>query len=310
MKAVFVIPPLAHLLDVTGPAHIFYEAACYGADVELLFSSVFSNDSMAVSSSKLAFHQLTSFDQLALQQHDLVFVPGLDASLLLSDAFYQQAAPFLQWLRAQQQAGVVICSVCTGAFLLAEAGLLDQRSCTTHWKFAGRFCSRYPAALYQDNRLFVEDNGVYTSAGVTSGIDLALHVIEQLWGSYLAAQVAKEVVVYFRRTTDDPQLNIYTEYRNHLEQRIHQVQDVLSQQLDMALSVEELAEKVNMSSRNLTRLFKQTTHITIGEYQDKLRVARAAQLLKEGATLQAAAVQCGFKSVNSLRSLLARHAAQ
>ena len=304
LQAVFMIPPKVHLLDITGPAHIFYEAACYGAPVTSLFSSIVTNQSEAVSSSALAFHQLTPFDQLNLNSGDLVFVPGLDSMLLLDNHFIETTRAFQYWLKAQHQKGVIICSVCTGTFLLAAAGLLDNRDCTTHWKYAERFKQQHPKARLQTNRLFVKENNIYTSAGVSSGIDLALYLIEQIWGAHFAAQIAKEVVIYFRRTIDDPQLSVFTQYRNHLDDRIHQVQDILSQSLDSKLSIDELAAGVNMSPRNLTRSFKKTTQITIGEYLDKLRTERAEQLINEGHSLQATALHCGLKSVNSLRQLL------
>jgi transcriptional regulator GlxA family with amidase domain len=303
-QAVFLLPPNVHLLDITGPAHIFYEAACYGASVKLLFSSIFAGQSDVVSSSMLSFAHLVPFDQLHLNEGDIIFVPGLDTSLLLNDDFLQASHAFQQWLVKQYQNKVTVCSVCTGAFLLAEAGLLDGRSCTTHWKYTERFIQRYPKARLQVNRLFVQEDHLYTSAGVSAGIDLALHIVEQFWGAHLAAQVAKEVVIYFRRTPDDPQLSAFTQYRNHLEHRIHIIQDRLMRSLQEKLSIELLANEVNMSPRNLTRLFKKTTNLTIGAYLDKLRAARAAQLVKEGQTLHVAAHQCGLKSTNQLRRLM------
>jgi transcriptional regulator GlxA family with amidase domain len=303
-QAVFILPPNVHLLDITGPAHIFYEAACYGAPVKLLFSSIFSGESGGISSAMLSFANLVPFDQLDLSEGDIVFVPGLDALLLLDDDFLRSSYAFQQWLVKQYENGVSVCSVCTGAFLLAEAGLLDGRSCTTHWKYTERFSQRYPKAKLQVNRLFVQEGHLYTSAGVSAGIDLALHIVEQFWGAHLAAQVAKEVVIYFRRTQDDLQLSVFTQYRNHLEHRIHCVQDRLMRSLQEKLSIELLANEVNMSPRNLTRLFKKTTNLTIGAYLDKLRAARAAQLVKEGQTLYAAASQCGLRSTNQLRRLM------
>lgn len=307
MTTVFIFPPEVHLLDITGPAHIFYEAACYGAPVKSVFSSIFKDETGGRSSSALSFAALTPFDQLYLEPGDLVFVPGLDAALLLNDDFLAASRPFQRWLAVQYKQGVNICSVCTGAFLLAEAGLLDGRTCTTHWKYADRFGKRFPKVKLQVNRLFVQDDRIYTSAGVCSGIDLALHLVEQLWGGYMASQVAKEVVIYFRRSMDDPQLSIFTQYRNHLEHRVHKVQDRLVQALDQKFSLGELAEESGMSSRNLTRLFKQTTAITIGDYIDQLRMARANQLIAEGQTMQAAALSCGLKSTNQLRALLKRN---
>jgi len=114
----------------------------------------------------------------------------------------------------------------------------------------------------------VHQDNLYTSAGVSSGIDLALYLTQQLWGANFAAQVAKEVVIYFRRGMDDPQLSIFTQYRNHLENRIYTVQDMLSQSIEKKFSIEELAERLSMSPRNLTRLFKKTTDTTIGAYLD------------------------------------------
>ncbi|MCW3466030.1 GlxA family transcriptional regulator [Chitinophaga nivalis] len=304
MQVVFMLPPQVHLLDLAGPAHIFYEAACYGAPIQLVYSSIYTGESAAVSSAALSFRELVPFDQLTLRAGDLVFVPGLDSALLFDPHFNSLSAPFQQWLYHQHQQGITVCAVCTGAFLLAAAGLLDHKNCTTHWKYTSAFSQRYPAARLLTNRLFVEEAGIYTSAGVASGIDLALYLTEQLWGPQFAAKIAKEVVIYFRRTSEDEQLNIFTQYRNHLDQRIHEVQDILSRTPSQRHTLAALAQKVHVSPRNLTRLFRKTTGITIGAYQDQLRTTHARQLLGEGHTLQAAAQQCGFKSINSLRRLL------
>ena len=299
-----MFPPGVHLLDITGPAHVFYEALGYGADVKLSFSSIFKDDNSGQSSCKLSFTELVPFDQLELKGGDVIFVPGLDSSLLLDDVFLNRSHPFQNWLTLQYERGIIVCSVCTGAFLLANAGLLNEKSCTTHWKYAETFKQRYPGVNLLSNRLFVESERIFTSAGVSSGIDLALHLIEKLWGGYFAAQIAKEIVIYFRRTIDDPQLNIFTQYRNHLEHRVHMVQDRLTHTLDHKTSLEEISAEIGMSSRNLTRLFKQATGVTVGQYLNGLRQARALQLIKEGHTRQAVADQCGLKSVNQLRSLL------
>jgi len=304
MNAVFMFPPEVHLLDITGPAHVFYEALSYGHDVKLSFSSIFKNESNGQSSCKLHFAALVPFDELKLERGDIVFVPGLDSSLLLDDVFLNKSLHFQHWLTAQYERGIIVCSVCTGAFLLANSGLLNNRSCTTHWKYAAIFKQRYPKVNLLANRLFVESEQIFTSAGVSSGIDLALHMVENLWGSYFAAQIAKEIVIYFRREINDPQLNIFTQYRNHLEYRVHQVQDRLTHTLGHKTSLEEISAEIGMSSRNLTRLFKQATGITVGQYLNGLRRARALQLIKEGHTRQAVAEQCGLKSVNQLRSLL------
>jgi transcriptional regulator GlxA family with amidase domain len=306
IRAVFVIPPKVHLLDITGPAQIFHEAALNDAAVELIFGSIFTGETASVSSSMLSFDRLTPFNQIQLNRCDLIFVPGIDSSLFSDKAFMDASRPFLYWLNVQHKNGVIICSICTGAFFLAESGLLDGRACTTHWGFTERLKKHYPRIRLQTNRLFVEEDGIYTSAGVSSGIDLSLYLVEQLWGAHFAAQIAKEAVIYFRRGLDDPQLSVFTQYRNHLDHRIHQVQDILTQSLDHKFTIDELAEKVNMSARNLTRLFKKTTQITIGAYLDQLRAEHAEKLMAEGHTLLAAALHCGLKSTNQLRHLIGR----
>ncbi|MCJ8210352.1 DJ-1/PfpI family protein [Mucilaginibacter sp. RS28] len=306
LKVAFIVPPKVHLLDITGPAHVFYEAKDEGAPLELIFSNIIKGQHEAESSSMLAFYKLVDFSGINLGKGDLVFIPGIESSLLLSREFLDACKPFQQWLREQYQRGAVLCSVCTGAFLLADAGLLDGKQCTSHWKYLDEIHKRYPKLKVLDNRLFVSDSDIYTSAGVTSGIDLALHILEKKLGSYFAAKIAKEVVVYHRRSEKDPQLDAFMLYRNHLDHRIHAVQDMLAQNLSDQTAIEVLAEKVCMSPRNLTRLFKKTTQITIGSYIAQLRISHAVKLLNEGYTLQAAADSCGLKSTAHLRRMIAK----
>jgi transcriptional regulator GlxA family with amidase domain len=306
-QAIFIVPPKVHILDITGPAQIFYEAASNGAPVKLIFCAIFPSETEIMSSCDLSFNKLTPYTHLVLSPGDLVFVPGLDSSLLFNNAFLDSSRSFQFWLNAQHTKGVTICSVCTGAFLLAASGLLDNRSCTTHWEYTEKLKALYPKVRLQTNRLFVREDHIYTSAGITSGIDLALYLVEQFWGAYFAAQIAKEAVIYFRRGIDDPQLSVFTQYRNHLDHRIHKIQDILIQSINHKITIEDLAEKVNMSTRNLTRLFKKTTKITINTYLDRLRSEHAEKLLSEGHTFQAVALHCGLKSTNQLRHLLNRY---
>src|SRR6185312_5442869 len=171
LQVVFLIPPKAHMLDVTGPATIFYETGCAGVPLQLAFSTIFANETESESSSMLSFSKLTPYDQLTLNKGDLVFIPGLEYSLLLDEKFLNSLLAFQNWLKIQHRNGVILCSVCTGAFLLAASGLLDGRECTTHWRYAERFKKLYPNAKLQTNRLFIKEDQIYTSAGITSGID-------------------------------------------------------------------------------------------------------------------------------------------
>ncbi|MEP0263716.1 DJ-1/PfpI family protein [Dokdonia sp.] len=305
-KIIFVIPPKVHLLDINGPAHIFYEAKEYGADVELQFISL-NNKTEIESSAGLYFNQLVTFNQIELQENDVLFIPGFEFSLISNKTFLESIQPFLDWVTTQYHKGVHICSVCTGSFILAETGLLNQKIATTHWKYFDQFSKKFPYVVLAKDRLFTSSKNIHSSAGVSSGIDLSLFLIEQFFGTKFALDIAKEAVVYFRRSTSDPQLSIFLQYRNHLDQRIHNAQDYLMHNLSKAPTAEELANQVHMSKRNLTRLFKKTVGITIGKYLEKLRVEKAISLLSEGNKVDFVAKQIGFKSPNQVRFILKKH---
>ncbi|MEJ0056144.1 MAG: helix-turn-helix domain-containing protein [Bacteroidota bacterium] len=306
--AIFVMPPQVHLLDISGPAHVFYEAADYGAPLKLCFVSVYPGVSVETSSSGLAFAKLEDFTSIHLQKDDVVFIPGLDSKFLLDKKFYKGITPFLKWLGVQHERGARICSVCTGAFLLAESGLLNGHQATTHWKYQQLLGEQYPGVEVLTNHLFVQNNNLYTSAGVASGIDLGLYLLEEMYGTRFSAAIAREIVIYLRRGKDDPQLSVFLQYRNHMEDRIHSVQEWLAQHLDKKFTADSLADTIHTSGRNLTRLFKDTTGITIGQYVEKLRVAHAMHLLHGHQKVETVAKACGLQSPNQLRALLKKHA--
>lgn len=305
-RAFFLVPPEVQLLDMAGPAHLFYEANEYGAQIETHYLSL-NTSNKEISSARVSLGNLEGFENFTLGIHDLLFIPGLESHLFFDEKFGLQNQRFFQWLQKQNQNDAKICSVCTGAYIMAFAGLFDGKNCTTHWKYLEEFKSRFPKTKLRSDRLIVKDGNLYSSAGVSSGIDLALFLLEELYGPVFATKIAKEVVIYLRRTEHDPQLSVFLQYRNHLDNRIHQAQDTLAQNFDKKLKIEELAENVHMSPRNLTRLFKKTTGITIGHYLDKLRVERAVQLLSSGSKVEAVSIACGFQSTNQLRTLLKKH---
>ncbi|MEM9361001.1 MAG: DJ-1/PfpI family protein [Bacteroidota bacterium] len=309
MRALFLIPPEVHLLDITGPAHLFYEAKEYGANIETHYLAMDDCNDQELSSAGLAFAQLKPFSDFSLNENDLLFIPGLESHLFHAPDFSENFATFISWLKTQFERGAKLCSVCTGAYILGYAGLLDGKECTTHWKYFKDFEIRFPTAKLLQDRLLVKNDTIYTSAGVASGIDLSLFILEELYGSVFASKIAKEVVIYLRRSPNDPQLSVFLQYRNHIETRIHQVQDTLAQNLEDKFVIEDLAEKVHMSPRNLTRLFKKTTGTTIGHYLEKLRVEKAVQLLANGEKVNSVTIACGLKSSNQLRTLLKKYTA-
>jgi transcriptional regulator GlxA family with amidase domain len=307
-RAVFLVPPSVHLLDLTGPAHIFYEAKSYGAPIEISYIGL-SNASEEDSTAGLSLGKLQPFNDFVLDSNDWLIIPGLESKLLQNEVFLKEHVQFYEWLLLQHKRKVKICAVCTGAYLLAQAGLLDEKNCTTHWKYLSDFKSRFPDTKLLKDRLFVKDQNIYSTAGISSGIDLSLFLLEEEFGSVFATKIAREVLIYLRRTVSDPQLSVFLQYRNHIENHVHQVQDLLAQNLNQKFTIDDLAEHAYMSPRNLTRLFKKTTGITIGKYIEKLRVERAMHLLAEGQKMDEVASVCGLKSTNQLRSLLNKYKA-
>lgn len=299
----FIIVPLTHPLDSLGPAQLFYEAKDNGADINLHFLSS-TMDTELDSAIGLGFSKLTPYKDFMLTKEDIIVVPGIEFSLLTNSVFKRESQDFYNWLQRQYANGTTLVSICTGAFILAEAGLLKGKKATTHWKAFDVFEQKFPDIELLKNRLFVENDRIYTSAGMLSGIDLCLYLVEKEYGIKFAVEVAKEVVMYFRRGESDPQLSIFLQYRNHLDTRIHTVQDFIANNLAKPFNIEDLADMVHMSPRNLTRQFKKTTEITIGDYHTKLRVEQSVHLLAEGYTIEYATKACGLKSTNQLRSLL------
>jgi len=211
--------------------------------------------------------------------------------------------PLVRWLRGAAAARARLCSVCTGAFALGWAGLLDGRQCTTHWKRVGELQREFPRARVVGDRLFVED-GVLTSAGIASGIDMALALIEGHHGPLVTARVAREMVVYLRRPGGDRQTSVYLDFRTHLDSGVHAVQDHLVAHPEGQESLSELAAIGRTSARTLSRSFRAATGITVHAYRTRVRLERARSLLRDpGLTMEAIAGRCGFADARQLRRL-------
>ena len=214
---------------------------------------------------------------------------------------------FFNWLRECAQKKVTICSICNGAFALGEAGLLDNIECTTHWRRIEQLQSRFPKAKVLADVLYVKTNHVYTSAGVSAGIDLSLSIMEDLKGPLFTHKIARSLVVYHRRSHSHKQESIYLDYRNHINPQVHQVQDYLIEHLTEDNDIESLADMVAMSPRNLSRVFKEKTGTTILEYLTQLRLEKATTLLNNpNYTLDYIANECGFKTARQLQRILCK----
>jgi transcriptional regulator GlxA family with amidase domain len=300
IKIVFLILPHIHLLDLAGPDQVFLEAIGYGAPVTLEYCS-FENDIRT--STGLPFGKLKHFSKVKLSQGDYIFIPGAEVDYLKSAAMKAQK-DLAVWVTAAYNRGSYICSVCTGAFFLAMTGLLDGKKCTTHWKRTAELQAMYPSILLQENILFTEDERIFTSAGVTAGIDMALHITGRIMDDNFSYKVARELVIYIRRQGDEVQQSIYMKYRNHIHSGIHKVQDHLLENINRKNSLHELADVACMSARNLTRVFKKEIGISVNEYITLIRKDRLRELLKDpDITRLQIAKQCGLTSQRQVARL-------
>ena len=301
IKFIFFVMPQTHLLDLSGPDQVFFEAKEYGANLTIEYCSFINKTG---TSAGLPFGKLKHFSKVKIQKGDYLVIPGADREYLLSKEVSSQKV-MLNWIKKSHENGVNILSICSGSFLLAQTGLLDGKKCTTHWKRVGELQRLFPKLLVQENVLFTEDNGIYTSAGIVSGIDLALYIIEKIMGEYFSYKVARELVMYKRRDGQQSQKGIYTDYRNHIHTGIHKVQDFIIENVGHKSSLEALAELANMSSRNFTRVFKKETNLTVNEFITLVRVEKIRDLMKNPDISRAQiAKQCGLQSERQISRLL------
>lgn len=295
----FYIPNRVILLDLGGILQVFQEAQQLGYDYQLKFVS---NSETINCAAGLELSSLTHFTKYAPTEDDILVIPGLSTEQLDQGTI---DVSFHQWLKNAHRKKATICSICTGAFILARAGILNNQACTTHWRFVDQLKRMFPLVNTVDNRLFVKSNNLYTSAGVATGIDLALFLIEERHGNIVALKIAKELAIYKRRNGSDLQESVFLQYRNHRDQKIHIIQDWIIHNLDKPSTLEILADHVHMSPRNLTRAFRKQTGITIAEYRKQLRVEKAISLIENtDHKLDHIASLCGFNSSRQLRHIL------
>ncbi|MGC3946915.1 MAG: DJ-1/PfpI family protein [Chryseolinea sp.] len=297
----YLILPHVHLLDLAGADQVFFEANDYGANLSLQYCSLARG---LHTSASLPIGRLQHFQKVKLQPGDFLFIPGSSVEYLMSPEFAAEHELFL-WLRERHASGVRICSVCTGAFVLGKAGLLNGRKCTTHWKRTDELKRAFPQIRLEEDILFAEDGGIFTSAGVTAGIDMALHILEMIVNEQMAFKVARELVVYMRRDGANSQHSVFLKYRNHIHSGIHKAQDYLQDNLSKKVSLEELADTACMSSRSLTRTFRRETGISVNEYTTLLRQERLKEFMKNPRmSRKQMAHECGLQSERQVLRLL------
>ncbi|GIH97633.1 GlxA family transcriptional regulator [Planobispora siamensis] len=297
-RVVFLLIPRVHLLDVAGPAQVFSTADDLGHPYTLTY---LAEDEEVATVQGLTLQAQSAWPPL--RPEDLIIVPGWRGPTRPA------SSQTLRRLREHHASGGTIAGVCAGADALGRAGLLDGRRCTTHHTVQDELARLYPRAQVVKDTLYIEDERIVTSAGVASGIDVALHLVTTRHGPYAAGQVARSMLIHIHRDGKAEQISPLFRRRSHADETVHRLQDLIETRFTERLPLSLLAEATRCSERTVTRLFRRATGLTPLAYQTALRLERAEHLLGTGATAEAAAREVGFEDARTLRRLRARSAA-
>ncbi|AYM45011.1 GlxA family transcriptional regulator [Mycobacteroides chelonae] len=280
------------LLDLAGPAEVFAEANRFGANYRLVVASVDGQD--VATSIGSPFSVTATID--SIESTDTVLVAGGD--VLVGRPVDPALVDSLARISARCRR---IASICTGAFLLAQAGVLDHRRATTHWRHTGLLQRAFPNITVEPDAIFVRDAHVYTSAGVSAGIDLALALVEDDYGSDIVREVARSLVVYLKRAGGQSQFSVFVESAPPAGSALRPVTDAIAADPAGDHSVNKLAARAALSTRQLTRLFHTELSTTPARYVELARIDAARGALDAGSTVAEAARIAGFGSPETLR---------
>ncbi|HIE4392794.1 TPA: GlxA family transcriptional regulator [Serratia liquefaciens] len=247
----------------------------------------------------LADHRLADLDPEV--ERDTIIVTGKGAT-------EEESAFVVDWLRRAAPKARRVASVCGGAMLLAEAGLLDGRRATTHWRLLETLQARFPKVKVENGPIYVQDGAVWTSGGVSSGFDLTLALVEDDYGFVQAREVAQDLVMFLRRPGGQAQFSRYPLNQAKTPGPIRDLQSWILENLAEDLSVEKLAERVAMSLRNFTRVFTRETGISPAKFVEEGRLYIARQRLEQSSQgIEQIATSSGFGNALNLRRVFERH---
>ncbi len=299
-------------LDITGPWEVFAKANMFverhraqtgKAAYRLVLASPMGG--IVTTNSGLEISNTQALANLRGTINTILVVGGNEQAMEQP----QQTQILIPWLKRKAPHVQRMGSVCTGAFALASAGLLNGRRATTHWASCERMASQYPRVLMQPDAIYVADPPFYTSAGITAGIDLALAMVEADLGQPTALDVARDLVLFLRRSGGQSQFSVGLNAQKHASQRFQDLVAWMMAHPRADLSLQALAERVSMSERNFSRVFKQETSMTPAKFVEALRVENAKTCIEQTRWgFERVAQQAGFGSVDSLQRSMQRHA--
>lgn len=301
VRIALLIPPNAHGLEIAGISEIFDEAnrQMRGPPAYELIRVAEDVNPVRCSCG------LTIVPDRAVRDAD----PAPDTLIIGASYGVPDRLPpaMLSWIQTTAGQARRFGAVCTGAFALGEAGLLTGRHVTTHWEYAAALARRYPEARVEPDRIFIRDGAMFTSAGVTAALDLTLDLVEEDLGRQVALAVARRLVIFVKRPGGQTQYSTHLAAQAAQSTPVQRAQDLVRRQPEANLSMTALAHQSGTSQRNLARLFRQETGMSVGEYVEATRLDLARQLL-EGAdpSIKRIAGASGFPSPEALRRAFAR----
>ncbi|MEE1782103.1 GlxA family transcriptional regulator [Streptomyces sp. SP17BM10] len=294
-RVVVVVYPGVQALDIAGPIEVFDTAGRQRRD---------DRGGYQVEFVSAAAPRVRTSAGLVIEAEPLEAGEGPIDTLLVPGGWSLREAladrELVSWIRRAAERSRRVVSVCGGAFLLAEAGLLDGRRATTHWAYREELARRYPRVTVEREPIFVWDGRYVTSAGVSTGIDLALALVEADHGASHALEVARFLVLFLKRNGGQSQFSIILDAQLADRPPIRTAQEWILENLEQPLPVPEMAERANMSVRNFARVFRREVGTPPGQYIEQMRIARARKLLESTElTVKQIAGRCGFASTET-----------
>ncbi len=300
-----VLPPRALLLDVAGPIEVLRRANVEQDRLRFVFHYIGASSEITCSIG-LTLGKVEPLPS-TLPDNALVVVSGSitrppEPSQEIATQNALQEMEIIRWLKGAIRPGISLVLICSGALLAARAGLLDGYDCTTHHDCCAELAALAPRARVMENRLYVEDSERLSSAGVTTGIDLMLHILAGLAGPAVTVAVARYLVVYLRRGGADPQTSPWLEGRNHMHPAVHRAQDAIASDPARAWNLASLAREAAVSPRHLSRLFGQHSGMSVTDYINRMRLALAGEMLTASRlSIENIAERAGFASARQFR---------
>ncbi|MEJ8308306.1 GlxA family transcriptional regulator [Agrobacterium larrymoorei] len=301
-----VLPPQTLLLDVAGPLEVLRYANELQQKMRFVCRYI-SAEPQQTTTIGLGLCGLEPLPE-ALPPNALILISGSSSLAQQQWEIERERRALSDWLRHIVRPDTTIVSICSGALIAAQAGLFDGHSCTTHAHCIADLKRIAPLALVHENRLFVDDRKRFSSAGISTGIDLTLHLVSALVGPEIAARIAQIMVVYLRRTAHDPQISPWLSGRNHIHPSIHRAQDAIVENPADDWTLARLADIAHLSQRHLSRLFREQTGLSVVDYVNLIRVTLARDIISQSRLdIEAVAERSGFASARHLRRIWQQH---